>query len=113
VSTGNELYQTASAPIEAERVPPSVKHAPAQNPGSAKRQRNRREIPTPLREQAIVKIDQLATMLGVSKRQLFRWKAAGQLPPYDLKIGQTRGWWVSTVRAWSEARRSEAVRRSS
>jgi phage terminase Nu1 subunit (DNA packaging protein) len=46
----------------------------------------------------LINADQLAALIGVDKRTIFRWKAAGHLPQYDFQQGQTRRWKLSTVR---------------
>lgn len=47
----------------------------------------------------------MAELMGVSKRLIFRWRAAGKLPPYDFAEGQTRRWQFTTVAAWIEQRK--------
>jgi predicted DNA-binding transcriptional regulator AlpA len=73
------------------------------------RQRNRREVPDVLRENAFVDAGQFAEVIGISKRQLFRWMELGHIPDYDLKIGQTCRWKISTVRKWQEQNHQRAA----
>ena len=58
--------------------------------------------PLPLEELQMIGAAQLSEILGVSKRQISRWLASGDLPPHDFVIGQTKRWRRSTVRAWIE-----------
>ncbi len=46
----------------------------------------------------------VARLMGVSKRQVFHWRAAGLIPPYDFAIGQTKRWWLATIRTWIASR---------
>lgn len=41
-----------------------------------------------------------AARLQVSKRTIFRMVDEGLIPPYDLAIGKTRRWHVSTYENW-------------
>jgi excisionase family DNA binding protein len=81
---------------------PSPSDATGTPPLKSGRQRNRRDLPESLKEHQQVNADQLADLLCISKRQVFRWLADGHLPPYDLTIGQTRRWRLATIRAWLE-----------
>lgn len=65
-----------------------------------RRQRGRRDVPDALREDAFISANQFAELIGISKRQLYRWLESGYVPDYDLKIGQTCRWKISTVKAW-------------
>jgi DNA-binding transcriptional regulator YiaG len=56
------------------------------------RRRRRRQLPESLRDSIQVDANQFADLIGISKRQLFRWMSSGHVPPYDLKIGQTCRW---------------------
>jgi len=66
------------------------------------RRRNRRDLPDMLKDSEYINVDQFAALIGISKRQLYRWIAEGHVPDYDLSIGQTRRWKLSSVRAWLE-----------
>jgi len=39
-------------------------------------------------------------MLGVGRRTLHTWRAAGHLPEPDFKIGQTLRWRRKTIERW-------------
>ncbi len=45
-----------------------------------------------------------AARLQVSKRTIFRMIDEGLIPPYDLAIGKTRRWHLSTYENWVAAR---------
>jgi hypothetical protein len=62
------------------------------------RRKNRGELPASLKNDELVNADQLAALIGVDKRTIFRWKAGGHLPDYDFQRGQTCRWKLSTVR---------------
>ena len=49
---------------------------------------------------------ELAQRMCVSRRQIFRWRAAGKLPPYDFSEGQTKRWQVTTVIAWIQQKKA-------
>jgi hypothetical protein len=67
------------------------------------RRRNRRGVPPELDGDRMVSADEWAATCGVTKRQFFRWQAAGHVPIPDLSIGQIRRWKLSTLRAWIAA----------
>ncbi len=45
-----------------------------------------------------------AARLQVSKRTIFRMVDEGLIPPYDLAVGKTRRWPLSTYEKWVDAR---------
>jgi predicted DNA-binding transcriptional regulator AlpA len=67
------------------------------------RRRNRKDVPDPLKADEQVNADQIAAIVGVNKRTIFRWLAGGHLPPYDFKVGQTCRWKMTTIRDWLAA----------
>jgi hypothetical protein len=56
------------------------------------------DVPAALANDRLVDAGQLAALIGVDKRTIFRWKAAGHVPGYDFQCGQTCRWKISTVR---------------
>jgi hypothetical protein len=59
-------------------------------------------------EPLTVRIDQVARLLGVSRRIIERERAAGRFPAADLRVGKLPLWRVSTVRAFVESERGRA-----
>ncbi len=47
-----------------------------------------------------LRIEEIATALGVSRRAIEREKSAGRLPKPDRVIGRMPLWRVETIRAW-------------
>jgi len=45
-----------------------------------------------------------AARLQVSKRTIFRMVDEGLIPPYDLAVGKTKRWHLSTYNNWVAAR---------
>ena len=45
-------------------------------------------------------VDDWAARLQLSKRTIFRMIDEKKIPPYDLSVGKTRRWHVSTYEAW-------------
>lgn len=81
----------------------------ASGEGRSPRRRNRRELPDLLRDDELINADQFAALIGISKRQLYRWMQSGDVPAYDLKIGQTCRWKVSSVKAWQSQQEQRAA----
>ena len=84
----------------AREVADTLQHTrttPSDDP-AARRRKNRRELPPSLKIDELVNVDQLAALIGVDKRTIFRWKAAGYVPEYDFQCGQSCRWKLSTVR---------------
>jgi excisionase family DNA binding protein len=48
-------------------------------------------------------VAQVATAMGVSRRQVEVMLSSGQFPPCDLKIGRLARWKVSTFNKWLES----------
>jgi len=48
----------------------------------------------------LLSLADLARMLGVGRRTLHTWRAAGHLPEPDFKIGQTLRWRRKTIERW-------------
>ena len=57
---------------------------------------------TPLEH--MVNLAGIAGVLGVSKRTVERWRAAGVLPQPDLTIGRVKRWKLSTLWEWMAER---------
>jgi len=55
----------------------------------------------------MLKVREVATMLGVSERSVWRWSATGVLPP-GIKIGGCVRWPEETIRRWIRKREKEA-----
>jgi hypothetical protein len=49
-----------------------------------------------------LRLDELATALGVSRRVLERERSAGRFPAPDLSVGRMPLWKPQTIRAWIE-----------
>jgi len=50
----------------------------------------------------VIEIDDWSVLLGCSRRAVERLRAAGKLPPPDLKVGRCPKWLPTTVRTWLE-----------
>jgi hypothetical protein len=54
------------------------------------------------RIEPLLGIDDLATAFSCGRRLVERMRAAGKLPPADLRIGKMPRWRASTIRRWIE-----------
>lgn len=50
--------------------------------------------------QSMLSLDDVAQLLGIAKRTLHTWRASGELPKPDLKIGKTVRWRRTTIENW-------------
>ena len=50
----------------------------------------------------LLSIDDLARILGCSRRLMERMRSAGKVPEPDIKIGKMPRWRVETIRRWIE-----------
>jgi predicted DNA-binding transcriptional regulator AlpA len=48
------------------------------------------------------RLDDLAQVLGISRRTLERERSAGRFPPPDRLVGKMPIWSVATIRRWVE-----------
>jgi predicted DNA-binding transcriptional regulator AlpA len=53
-------------------------------------------------ERLTLRLDDVATTLGVSRRAIERERSAGRFPRPDLTIGRMPLWRVETIRRWIE-----------
>lgn len=44
--------------------------------------------------------NEVAAALGIGRRTLQNWLAAGRFPPADLRIARTHRWRPATIEAW-------------
>lgn len=51
----------------------------------------------------LLSITDLAATLSVSRRNIERLRAAGKLPPPDMRIGRMSRWKPETIRLWIDA----------
>jgi predicted DNA-binding transcriptional regulator AlpA len=56
----------------------------------------------PAVERLALRLDEVAAVLGVSRRAIERERAAGRFPCPDLTIGRMPLWTPATVRRWVE-----------
>ncbi len=47
-------------------------------------------------------LNELAAVIGVSRRSIERERSAGRFPKPDVKIGKRPFWRVETIRKWAE-----------
>jgi len=59
-------------------------------------------------EEMLLNVREVAEMLGVSERSVWRWSATGILPP-GIKIGGCVRWPEETIRRWIRKREREAL----
>jgi predicted DNA-binding transcriptional regulator AlpA len=53
-------------------------------------------------ERLALRLDELATALGISRRAIERERSAGRFPRPDLTIGRMPLWRPETIREWLE-----------
>jgi len=53
----------------------------------------------PARQPLLVKAADLAKLLSVTERQIWRWKSSGKLPK-PMKIGRSTRWRLSEIEEW-------------
>lgn len=58
--------------------------------------------PSPAVDRLTVRLNDVARVLGISRRALERERSAGRFPRPDLKIGRMPLWRPETIRAWIE-----------
>lgn len=51
----------------------------------------------------MLSLKDVAQLLGIAKRTVHTWRASGELPKPDLKIGKTVRWRRSTIDKWITA----------
>lgn len=60
-------------------------------------QKDRLNTPGP---ESMLSLKDVAQLLGIAKRTLHTWRASGELPKPDLKIGKTVRWRRTTIENW-------------
>ncbi len=68
---------------------------------AANRRQNRTSSSTTI---DFITVADWAARLQVSKRTIFRMVDEGLIPPYDLTVGKTKRWHLSTYNNWVAAR---------
>ena len=58
--------------------------------------------PDPLAGRVTIRLDEVASLLGISRRVLERERSAGRFPRPDMTIGRMPLWKPATIRAWVE-----------
>jgi predicted DNA-binding transcriptional regulator AlpA len=58
---------------------------------------------SPLESRLTLRMSDLAKLLGVSRRNIERERAAGRIPPPDVKIGRVPLWKIDTITAWLDS----------
>ena len=58
--------------------------------------------PDPLAGRVTIRLDEVAALLGISRRVLERERSAGRFPRPDMTIGRMPLWKPETIRAWVE-----------
>ena len=53
-------------------------------------------------ERLLIRLDELADRLGISRRTLERERSAGRFPKADVRIGKMPLWRPETIREWIE-----------
>lgn len=53
----------------------------------------------------LMSLDEIAGLLGVSRRTVEGLKSRGSLPPPDLRVGRCLRWRAATVRGWLDGAR--------
>ena len=53
----------------------------------------------PSSEERLIPVDDVAAILAVSRRTVFRWSDVGKMPP-PLRIGGSIRWRLTDVRRW-------------
>lgn len=48
----------------------------------------------------LLSLTDLAGFLNTTRRTIERMRAAGKLPPADIKVGKMPRWQAATIRAW-------------
>ena len=56
----------------------------------------------PVAERLALRLDELATLIGISRRSIERERSAGRFPRPDLTVGRMPLWRPETIRAWVE-----------
>jgi predicted DNA-binding transcriptional regulator AlpA len=74
----------------------------AETPGTMTSDRGDRRPPVAQVERLTLRLDDVATTLGVSRRAIERERSAGRFPRPDLTIGRMPLWRVETIRRWIE-----------
>ena len=54
----------------------------------------------PRAERLVYRLDELAELLGVSRRTIERERSAGRFPKPDLQIGKAPLWKPTTIQGW-------------
>ncbi len=49
-----------------------------------------------------LRLDEIASLIGVSRRSVERERAAGRFPKPDLRVGRMPLWRPETIRRWVE-----------
>jgi hypothetical protein len=103
----DDVPEAAGRPLEAAGLPGTVSLAQALSelaailPGLRKALESR-QADRPRVEPMTVRLDELADVIGVSRRAIERERAAGRFPEPDLTIGRMPLWCVETVRNFVE-----------
>ena len=87
---------------------PPVTASPTPNPttdaGTTRRGKSARPVGSQAEESEVgrlaLRLEEIATALGVSRRAIERERSAGRLPKPDRVIGRMPLWRVETIRAW-------------
>jgi predicted DNA-binding transcriptional regulator AlpA len=58
--------------------------------------------PDHLAGRVTIRLDEVASLLGISRRVLERERSAGRFPRPDMTIGRMPLWKPDTIRAWVE-----------
>lgn len=73
------------------------------SPEPSRRQRTKRQ-PVITQAEAMLSLDDLAVLLGTSRRSVERLRAAGKLPKPSIVVGSRSARWSRTViQAWIES----------
>lgn len=54
----------------------------------------------PVRLPALMRAEEVAQLLNIGTRTMWRWVSAGKIPPPDFREGQTVRWLPATIEAW-------------
>ena len=57
----------------------------------------------PIAERLLYRLDEIAGLVGVSRRTIERQRSAGRFPQPDLRIGKTPLWKPATVQKWIDS----------
>jgi predicted DNA-binding transcriptional regulator AlpA len=53
------------------------------------------------RQQDVIGLDEIAAMLGVTRRSVYRYAAREDFPQPVIRLGQSRGWTRAAVEEWA------------